>query len=722
MVVFNAETVPVLCLALETAGRYLLLLPETQEHMRRMLERLAALRNSRGGVATSGPLADALDSAIFMVVPPPPSARTAAALRVRPPLVAFVRFLLLDALRDGNVDEVLRLVRKLPWAATAPASAWAPYLPPAQPPRGRAAPLLPPPGSVCVEDTVVDTFLSALKLDGRKLELLASLLAGLREYHERAAVRIMDGVVGRVLDALDGDGQEEAGVEGAPVRRAQRVLGAVRFLGEAYNYKLIDSPFVLRMCYTLLNAGHGVPVDRQALALEVMNAAIAAAAARRAAGLVTPADARLPPYPLVPAPTDPGVGGWGFHPLVPAAADPPTHVFRIRMVCVLLETCGMYFGRPPLAARMDRFLVYLQRYALCKSQVPMDTELALADVLAALRPSLVRFPNAAAAEAAAAALENEEAMAAARAAALNRAPDDDDDEDGTDDDDDDDDGGDVDDGGNGGGGGGGGGDGYDDEVGGVGSDNGSEEGGEEWAEGDGDGEGEEDEAAVDSDEGEDVNVDAAAAAAVVDEDEDDLDRELALLVHSSVDARRRQPDRAARMAAEQMTMPTGVAALGAGARSGARAGDDGVNLVFMQRGRGGGRGGDAHAVVVPRGVVLAERSLLTAEERRAEAALLRERTLALYAATEAADVLRAEAERRAARWSASRGGGAPHAYGGPASLPAGGGRGGAYDDDGAPPPPDVDATTAASFGIARAADRGGGGGRGGRGGGRAGGR
>jgi regulator of nonsense transcripts 2 len=42
--------------------------------------------------------------------------------------------------------------------------------------------------------------------------------------------------------------------------------------------------------------------------------------------------------------------------------------FRIRLVCVLLDTCGQYFDRGSTKKKLDCFLVYFQRYYLFKKE------------------------------------------------------------------------------------------------------------------------------------------------------------------------------------------------------------------------------------------------------------------------------------------------------------------------------------------------------------------
>jgi regulator of nonsense transcripts 2 len=48
-----------------------------------------------------------------------------------------------------------------------------------------------------------------------------------------------------------------------------------------------------------------------------------------------------------------------------------------RLVIVLLETCGQYFGKGAVAKRLDRFLAYLQRYVLSKPPPPLDVSIDL---------------------------------------------------------------------------------------------------------------------------------------------------------------------------------------------------------------------------------------------------------------------------------------------------------------------------------------------------------
>ena len=54
--------------------------------------------------------------------------------------------------------------------------------------------------------------------------------------------------------------------------------------------------------------------------------------------------------------------------------DPPEDFFRIRMIITLLQTCGHYFDRGYSKRKLDRFLLYFQRYVLNKGPLPLDVE------------------------------------------------------------------------------------------------------------------------------------------------------------------------------------------------------------------------------------------------------------------------------------------------------------------------------------------------------------
>lgn len=75
----------------------------------------------------------------------------------------------------------------------------------------------------------------------------------------------------------------------------------------------------------------------------------------------------------------------------------PDDFFRIRLVCVMLDTLGMCFDRGSQKRKLDNFLTFFQvngfrrsiyqgtdnpqYYILCKEELPMDVDFMLSDSL-----------------------------------------------------------------------------------------------------------------------------------------------------------------------------------------------------------------------------------------------------------------------------------------------------------------------------------------------------
>jgi regulator of nonsense transcripts 2 len=158
-----------------------------------------------------------------------------------------------------------------------------------------------------------------------QVHLIASLTAGLSRYHDAFAVAVVD----EVLEAI------RVGLELNEYGMQQRRIAYMRFLGELYSYRLIDSPVIFDTLYLIIGYGHGTSEQ------DVL--------------------------------------------------DPPEDCFRLRMVITLLETCGQFFDRGSSKRRLDRFLLYFQRYVLSKGVIPLDVEFDLQDLFADLRPKMVRY-------------------------------------------------------------------------------------------------------------------------------------------------------------------------------------------------------------------------------------------------------------------------------------------------------------------------------------------
>lgn len=97
----------------------------------------------------------------------------------------------------------------------------------------------------------------------------------------------------------------------------------IKYLGEMYNYRVVDSLIIFRTLYLLIT--YGVNLESTSFSVAI------------------PPQRRL--FLTGSEPND---------------VDPPDHLFRIRLVCTLLDACGQYFDRGTSKKRLDCFLVYFQ--------------------------------------------------------------------------------------------------------------------------------------------------------------------------------------------------------------------------------------------------------------------------------------------------------------------------------------------------------------------------
>ena len=76
----------------------------------------------------------------------------------------------------------------------------------------------------------------------------------------------------------------------------------------------------------------------------------------------------------------------------PSPLDPYDSYFRVRLICVLLDTCGHYFDHGSTKKKLDAFLIFFQCYLFTKRQpLPLEVEHMVQDTVEGLRPDLEMF-------------------------------------------------------------------------------------------------------------------------------------------------------------------------------------------------------------------------------------------------------------------------------------------------------------------------------------------
>lgn len=289
---FTGPNIDVLASLLEGCGRYLLRTEATSANMRSMLE---MLRRKRAAANLDSRQLLLLNNAYYQCNPPK---RKAAEQKVRSPMELYIRHLIYHVLTKKMVDHVVMQLRKLPW------------------------------DNPEVYGWLKDAFTRAWRIRYSNIHLLAILLYELDRFHPSFAVEVIDQILENV----------RIGMEENIFKHNQRRVATICYLGELYNYRLINSGMVFEQLWSLVTFGH--PNGR--------------------------------PWPGQVAPL-----------------DAPDDYFRIRLVCTLLDTCGVCFDRGSLRRKLDDFLVFLNVYVLCKEQpLPMDVDFMLIETLETLRPEL----------------------------------------------------------------------------------------------------------------------------------------------------------------------------------------------------------------------------------------------------------------------------------------------------------------------------------------------
>ena len=156
------------------------------------------------------------------------------------------------------------------------------------------------------------------------VHLLVVMLGALYRFHVDFAVSAIDEVMERI----------DVGLETNDFKYNQRRIAEVKYVGELYIYRLVDTTLVFDTLYKLLNFGHE--------------------------GYAQPG--RI------------------------CYMDLPDDYFRIRLVATLLETCGEYFTKGALKKKLDFYLAFLQYYINIKEPLPMDMEFVFQDLYSLLRP------------------------------------------------------------------------------------------------------------------------------------------------------------------------------------------------------------------------------------------------------------------------------------------------------------------------------------------------
>ena len=257
---FAHHHIEMACTIMETCGRFMYKSPDSYRRTKIFLEQMMRKKAALSMDARYGMM---IENA-FYNVNPPEAALTDSKPKL-PPIKQYILKILHVDLGKSNIEKVLKYVRKLDWK------------------------------DKDIANFTVEALGAIWNVKYYNIRYSACVLAGLISYHEWIGPQIVDSVLEDIRLQLEIN----------DIKYNQRRLSVIKYLGELYNYRLVDSHVIFKVLYSLITFG----------------------------ACQTPDD-----YSEV---------------------DPPSHLLRIRLVCILLDTCGLYFTSGS-KKKLDYFFVYFQ--------------------------------------------------------------------------------------------------------------------------------------------------------------------------------------------------------------------------------------------------------------------------------------------------------------------------------------------------------------------------
>lgn len=199
-----------LCILLENCGRYLLRTEATRERMRGVVE---IVKRKKSATTLDGRQTVMLENAYYQCDPPE---RAAIPVKERTPIEMYIRHLFYRVLTRNARERVLKMVRKLDW------------------------------DDAKVYRKLHNAFTKVWKVKFSNVHLFAVLLKELNRYHPEFVVSVIDDVLENV----------RLGMEVNNFKYNQQRVATVKYLGELFNYRLVDSGVIFNTLWSLVTFGH----------------------------------------------------------------------------------------------------------------------------------------------------------------------------------------------------------------------------------------------------------------------------------------------------------------------------------------------------------------------------------------------------------------------------------------------------------------------------------
>lgn len=301
-----------------------------------------------------------ITSSFMMVNPPPQKGRPTKEV---PPLEAYLRYLLMTRLEaeEKSISFASKQIQRMPWSD---------------------------PGIDC--GALVTKYMLKACRRGRykATKAIASLAANLKRSKPEVPARLID-------DALE---EIQWFISHPSFRDHQRTLVCARLLGELYCSAAIPSSILFDEVHQILNFGHDIPSAlRQASENQELFAPRGNISQTILEDEEMEEDEEQEEKEEEEVNIQPQVVSISsfskYDPRVPSDIDPPNAVFRIKLVCTILETASSHVVTVNNKAKLEFALASLQRYLFTKTSLPSDVEFSVLDLFDALDSELKKISS-----------------------------------------------------------------------------------------------------------------------------------------------------------------------------------------------------------------------------------------------------------------------------------------------------------------------------------------
>ncbi|KAI8443372.1 armadillo-type protein, partial [Phakopsora pachyrhizi] len=285
----NNVNVDNLCNLLEGCGRFVLKDSKTNLKMVQLLEQMKKKKTSQNLDSRQVMM---LENAYYQVKICDPGDRPIVEPKVRTPIELFIRYQMYDCLSKKTLDGVIKILRKLPWNDPTVLSS--------------------------VSISIILSWLLKLYME---TYLFAIVAYDLSKFHPAFTVSVVDQVLENIRFHMETN----------VFKLNQQRISSVKYLGELYNYRIIDSRVIFDTLWSFVTFGHrSVFLILLAFVLSLSLFFFFFFFFLK--------------------------GRFFFFCISPI--DTPDDFFKVRLVCTLLSTCGHCFDRGSLKKRLNNFLKF----------------------------------------------------------------------------------------------------------------------------------------------------------------------------------------------------------------------------------------------------------------------------------------------------------------------------------------------------------------------------